>query len=111
MYLPTARWQRQPEFSEIDTCGENYSNDKQIPPQDSDGFIKFVYLLPQNKSGELSVYSIMGQLVHKQYLSSWSSLQLMDMSDMSSGIYTCVLTSGTHRTAKKLVVIGGSGAR
>ena len=37
------------------------------------GFVKFVYLLPQNKSGELSVYSIMGQLVHKQYLSPWST--------------------------------------
>ena len=81
------------------------------PNPTESGIVKFVYLLPQNKSGDLSVYSIMDQLVHKQYLSPWSSLQLMDMSDKSCGIYTCVLTSGTHRTAKKLVVIGGSGAR
>ncbi len=81
------------------------------PNPTESGLVKFVYLLPQNKSGELSVYSIMGQLVHKQYLSPWSSLQHIDLSDMSSGIYTCVLTSGTHRTAKKLVVIGGSGAK
>jgi hypothetical protein len=81
------------------------------PNPSQSGLVKFVYLLPQNKSGELSVYSIMGQLVHKQYLSPWSSLQLVDLSDIQGGIYTCVLTSGTHRTAKKLVVIGGSGAK
>ncbi len=82
-----------------------------FPNPSESSYVKFVYLLPQNKSGELSLYSIMGQLVHKQYLSPWSSLQLIDLSNMSAGIYTCVLTSGMHRTAKKLVVIGGSGGK
>ena len=81
------------------------------PNPTESGIVKFVYLLPQNKSGELNIYSITGQLVYKQYLPPWSSLQLIDLSDMQGGIYTCVLTSGTHRTAKKLVVISGSGAK
>lgn len=81
------------------------------PNPTESGIVKFVYLLPQNKSGDLSVYSITGQLIYKQHLPPWSSLQLIDLSNMPSGIYTCVLTSETHRTAKKLVVMGGSGAK
>ncbi|MBP6511630.1 MAG: T9SS type A sorting domain-containing protein [Bacteroidia bacterium] len=81
------------------------------PNPTESGNVKIVYLLPQNKSGDLSVYSITGQLVYKQHLPPWSSLQLLDLSDISGGIYTCVLSSETYRTAKKLVVIGGSGAK
>ncbi|MBK7965011.1 MAG: T9SS type A sorting domain-containing protein [Bacteroidetes bacterium] len=75
------------------------------PNPTESGFVKFVYLLPQNKSGELNIYSITGQLVHKQYLPPWSSLQQMDLSKLSGGIYTCIITSGVNRAVKKLVVI------
>jgi len=77
------------------------------PNPTQNGFVKLVYLLPQNQPGELSIYSITGQLMYRQNLPPWSSLQQLDVSDLSGGLYTCVLTSGGYRTATKLIVMGG----
>ncbi len=77
------------------------------PNPTQNGFVKLVYLLPQNQPGELNIYSITGQLMYRQSLPPWSSLQHLDVSDLPGGLYTCVLTSGGYRIATKLVVMGG----
>ncbi len=77
------------------------------PNPTQNGFVKLVYLLPQNQPGELNIYSITGQLMYRQSLPPWSSLQHLDVSYLPGGLYTCVLISGGYRTATKLVVMGG----
>jgi hypothetical protein len=77
------------------------------PNPTQNGFVKLVYLLPQNQTGELNIYSITGQLMYRQNLPPWSSLQQLDVSDLPGGLYTCVITSGGYRIATKLVVMGG----
>ena len=75
------------------------------PNPTSDGYIKLVYLLPQNKSGVFEVFNITGQLIYQMNLTPWSTLQFIKLPEMSSGVYTCVIKSGYERVAKKLVVL------
>ena len=75
------------------------------PNPTSDGYIKLVYLLPQNKSGVFEVYNITGQLIYQMNLTPWSTLQFIKLPEISKGVYTCVIKSGYERVAKKLVVI------
>ncbi len=71
----------------------------------ADGPVKIIYLLPENKSGIFEVYDITGQLVYKMNLPSWSTLQLVDLPELSEGVYTAVVRSGTFCAMKKLVVL------
>ncbi len=71
----------------------------------SDGVVKLTYLLPQNKAGVLEVFDLTGQRVYSQQLPPWSTLQFVQLPEMSSGLYTCVIRSGNEKTAKKLVVM------
>ncbi|MBP7166234.1 MAG: T9SS type A sorting domain-containing protein [Bacteroidia bacterium] len=71
----------------------------------SDGVVKLTYLLPQNKAGLLEVYDLTGQRVYSQQLPPWSTLQFVQLPELSSGLYTCVIRSGNEKTAKKLVVM------
>ena len=71
----------------------------------SDGYIKLVYLLPQNKNGVFEVYNITGQLVYQMNLPAWSTLQFVKFPEMSNGVYTCVIKSGYDRVGKKLVLM------
>ena len=71
----------------------------------SDGWIKLTYLLPQNQSGVLEVYSLTGQKVYSQTLPPWSTLQFVHLPNLEAGIYTAVIISGKERSAKKLVVM------
>jgi hypothetical protein len=75
------------------------------PNPTSDGYIKLVYLLPQNKSGKFEVYNITGQLVFEMNLPPWSTLQFVKLPELSNGVYTCVIRSGYERAASKLVLI------
>ena len=75
------------------------------PNPTSDGTIKLVYLLPQNKNGVFEVYNMTGQLVYKMNLPPWSTLQFVQLPELSNGVYTCVIKSGYERAAKKLVVL------
>ena len=75
------------------------------PNPTSDGTIKLVYLLPQNKNGVFEVYNMTGQLVYKMNLPPWSTLQFVKLPELSSGVYTCVIRSGYERVGKKLVVM------
>ncbi len=71
----------------------------------SDGVVKLTYLLPQNKAGVLEVFDLTGQRVYSQQLPPWSTLQFVQLPELSNGLYTCVIRSGDEKTAKKLVVM------
>jgi hypothetical protein len=71
----------------------------------SDGWVKLTYLLPQNKAGVLEVYDLTGQQVHSLQLPPWSTLQYVQLPELSNGLYTCVIRSGAGRVAKKMVVM------
>ncbi|MFN0187903.1 MAG: T9SS type A sorting domain-containing protein [Bacteroidia bacterium] len=75
------------------------------PNPTSDGHIKLVYLLPQNKNGVFEVYNITGQLVYQMNLPAWSTLQFVKFPEISNGVYTCVIKSGYDRVGKKLVLM------
>ncbi|MFN8152684.1 MAG: T9SS type A sorting domain-containing protein [Bacteroidia bacterium] len=71
----------------------------------AEGPVKIIYLLPENKSGIFEVYNMTGQLVYKMNLPPWSTLQYVDLPELSEGVYTAVVRSGYERSAKKLVVM------
>ncbi|MBP7167521.1 MAG: T9SS type A sorting domain-containing protein [Bacteroidia bacterium] len=71
----------------------------------SDGVVKLTYLLPQNKAGVLEVFDLTRQRVYSQQLPPWSTLQFVQLPELSNGLYTCVIRSGDEKTAKKLVVM------
>ncbi|MBK9638920.1 MAG: T9SS type A sorting domain-containing protein [Bacteroidetes bacterium] len=75
------------------------------PNPTSDGYIKLMYLLPQNKPGGFEVYDMTGQLVYKMNLPSWSTLQMVKLPELSNGVYTCVVRSGYEWVGRKLVVV------
>ncbi len=75
------------------------------PNPTNDGYIKLVYLLPQNSPGLFEVYNITGQLVYKMNLPPWSTLQFVQVPELSNGVYTCVVKSGYERVGRKLVVM------
>jgi DNA-binding beta-propeller fold protein YncE len=71
----------------------------------SDGVVKLTYILPQNKAGVLEVFDLTGQRVCSQQLPPWSTLQFVQLPELSNGLYTCVIRSGNEKTAKKLVLM------
>ena len=75
------------------------------PNPTSDGTIKLVYLLPQNKGGVFEVYNINGQRVYEMNLPPWSTLQFVQLPELSNGVYTCVIKSGYERVGRKLVLM------
>jgi hypothetical protein len=76
-----------------------------MPNPVSDGWVKLTYLLPQYKAGVLEVYDLTGQQVYSQQLPPWSTLQYVQLPELSNGLYTCVIRSGNERVAKKMVVM------
>ena len=72
----------------------------------SSGIAKMIYLLPQNQSGELTIFNITGQVVYRQHLPPWSTLQNLEVSHLVDGVYSCVIRSGAEQVVKKLVVTG-----
>ena len=72
----------------------------------SNGMVKMIYLLPQNQGGELTIFNITGQVVYRQHLPPWSTLQYLDVSHLGGGVYSCVIRSGAEQVVKKLVVTG-----
>jgi hypothetical protein len=73
---------------------------KLSPNPGSAGF-EILYLLPQNKTGVLSVYDLQGRLMHRQHLPQWSTLQHIPTSTWSAGIYQVSIESdGISKTSK-----------
>ncbi|MBL7914550.1 MAG: T9SS type A sorting domain-containing protein [Bacteroidia bacterium] len=76
-----------------------------FPNPTDDGFIKIIYLLPQNQPGAFEIYNITGQLVYRMNLPQWSTMQFIQLPEFSNGVYSCVIKSGYERAGKKLVVV------
>jgi DNA-binding beta-propeller fold protein YncE len=76
-----------------------------LSPNPSSGFIKILYLLPQNHSGVFEVYDITGKKVFTYPLPPWSTLQHFDLSFLNEGIYQCIISSNGQRAVKKVVMI------
>lgn len=97
--------------SPCDTLGVGiYEHDFEIYfsayPNPSNGSFKVNYLLPQNKSGKLEILDINGKRIHEMNLPPWSTMQFIQLpKNISSGVYSCILTSGNSRVNKKLIVI------
>lgn len=76
-----------------------------VSPNPTSGSVKIIYLLPQNKSGKLEVFDLNGRRVYEMRLPPWSTLQQVDVSFLSNGVYSCVVSSGGWRAVRKLVVV------
>ena len=69
------------------------------------GQLKIIYLLPQNKSGLFEMFDINGRKVYSLRLPQWSTLQIIDLPELSDGLYSCVITSNSNRASKKISLI------
>jgi hypothetical protein len=67
--------------------------------------LKIIYLLPQNKEGTFEIFDIGGRKVYSLRLPQWSTLQMINLPELSEGLYQCVITSGHNRVSKKIAVI------
>lgn len=62
-----------------------------------------LYLLPQNKSGGLSVYDLQGRLMHRENLPPWSTMQSISAINWAPGVYQVIIESGGERGVSKWV--------
>ena len=77
-----------------------------ISPNPSVGNFKISYLLPQNEKGKLEILDVNGRRVYEMNLPQWSSLQHISLpTQIASGVYNCVITSGNTRANRKVVII------
>jgi hypothetical protein len=76
-----------------------------ISPNPSYGSVKIIYMLPQNKSGKLEVFDMTGRKVYSMSLPPWSTLQMVDLSFLESGIYSVMITSEHSRVTEKVVLM------
>ncbi len=84
----------------VNEYGKHDFSIKLSPNPGSAGF-EILYLLPQNKNGNLSVYDLQGRLMHKQILPQWSTMQHIPASDWAPGIYQVRIESDLYtRTVK-----------
>jgi len=77
-----------------------------ISPNPNNGNFNILYLLPQNKKGQLQIYDINGRRIYEMNLPPWSTMQNISLpSTIADGIYNCVISSGNSRVNKKLAVV------
>jgi len=67
--------------------------------------IKIVYLLPRNKEGIFEIFDVNGRKVYSLRLPHWSTLQQINLPNLSNGLYNCVITSENFRATKKIAMI------
>jgi hypothetical protein len=58
-----------------------------------------------SEPGRFEVFELTGKRVFSMSLPLWSMLQSVDVSYLSVGVYTAVVSSGGHRSARKVVVV------
>ncbi len=77
-----------------------------FPNPISDGSFKITYLLPQNKTGTLTVFDVSGRKVYEMNLPQWSTMQQVLLpAGISAGVYNCVISSDGERVNGKIAVI------
>lgn len=77
-----------------------------ISPNPTNGDLKIIYLLPQNKSGKLEIYDITGKVIYEMRLPQWSTLQQFKLKHLSDGIYAIKISSDGYSVVKKLIITG-----
>ena len=76
-------------------------------PNPASDYFTATYKLPQNKTGKLELFDIVGNLVYSTSLSQWSSVNTVELNDaITDGIYICKISSGGWSDWAKVVVYG-----
>ena len=84
---------------------ENGGHDFKAKLSPNPGRVGFdiLYLLPQNKSGVLSIFDLQGRLMHSEALPPWSTRQSISAGNWSPGVYQVIIESGEERGVWKWV--------
>ena len=80
------------------SVNENFLDISVYPNPVSDGFLNVIN--PSNEPLNISVYDLNGRIVHSQQI----IFDSIDISHLSGGFYSLLITSGKRTTAKKIVV-------
>ena len=80
------------------SVNENFLDISVYPNPVSDGFLNVIN--PSNEALNISVYDLNGRLVHSQQI----IFDSIDISQLSGGFYSLLITNGKRTTAKKIVV-------
>lgn len=84
---------------------ENGGHDFKAKLSPNPGRVGFdiLYLLPQNKSGTLTVYDLQGRKMHWEQLPQWSTKQSIPATNWAPGVYQVIIESNGNRGAWKWV--------
>ena len=84
---------------------ENGGHDFKAKLSPNPGRVGFdvLYLLPQNKSGVLSIFDLQGRLMHREALPPWSTRQNIAAGNWSPGVYQVIIESDGSRGTWKWV--------
>lgn len=75
-----------------------------IMPNPSDGIFNIEYI-PQRVSGILYIYDIAGKEVYREYVSPYSSIKNLDLSQkLNSGMYALCLVFGNNTLTQKVII-------
>jgi hypothetical protein len=75
-------------------------------PNPTNGDFKILYFLTKNQNGQLEIFDVNGRKVYEMNLPQWSTTQSFALpSEITSGIYNCVISSGNKRVNKKIALI------
>jgi hypothetical protein len=73
-------------------------------PNPNNGKFSISYLLPQNKDGTLEIFDLTGNIIYKQKLPMWSTMQHISIPNLADGVYLIKIISGNNSISKKLIV-------
>lgn len=76
-----------------------------ISPNPSKGQFAISYGLPPNKEGKLEIHNTLGELVYKQRLPQWSSLQNINIPNLQAGFYFLSIISSDQKSTAKIIVL------
>lgn len=77
-----------------------------VIPNPASGLLTFQFPV-QKTNGELEVYDVMGNLVHKEYVAQWSQYKRMDISLLPRGIYLCRMKWENKEARVKIIMERG----
>jgi hypothetical protein len=80
------------------------SDELKIMPNPSNGIFSIEYI-PQRVSGMFYIYDIAGKEVYKEYVSPFSSIKNVDLSQqLNNGIYAVCLVFGNNTLTQKVII-------
>nr|MBK9650297.1 T9SS type A sorting domain-containing protein [Bacteroidota bacterium] len=76
-----------------------------VSPNPTNGNVKIMYLLPQNKNGLFEITDMQGRVLFTYKLPPWSTLQNFNLSFLSGGVYSCCIKSESQMATTKLIIM------